>query len=779
MAAEKTAIVVDPKAAGDAASKDAKLDFNPDCVGELVEGTKLIKLKGSNGKVRRHFRLKPNYQSIVYEGSTAGCYAFPRSVDVSRVREVRKGYSTDNFNRREKSEKFRKKFPEDRCFSIVLHNGRIMDLVARDKASCHTWTSTLEQLVNQHAKADRETKINGWLRWHFDAADKNVDSYLNLSETITLLHNMNIKARSPAEVRLLFDIAEPTTHPSNNIPVLDYAGFQRLYRLISGRPEIKDIFEEFLSDKSQYLWTLGDLTRFLVERQKEKDVTKETCEALIVGFEPVKENKEAWKLSLDGLVNLLNSPKFLLFDPKRSVVCQDMGNPLTDYFIASSHNSYLMDGQIAGTSSIEAYIACLLKGCRCVEIDCWDGDDGDPIITHGNTMTTSIRFEDVVKVIAEYGFKTSEYPVILSLENHCSIVQQDIMAAYLHTHLKDQLFAGPVGKKALSPNELKNKVLIKAKKLPEEVKEDAEVASDTESPDEVDETVKVTSTPEMKVEEVVEKASKSKETIKLSKRLSDCVFLKATKFGGFANNKNGKYFECSSVSESKIVALLERQRKDIIEHCQRQLVRVYPAATRLSSSNFNALPILEAGCQIVALNYQNLNKNTDAYNALFMDNGGCGYLLKPEFMRIHGWDVDLFEASRRPWMLTVRIISGQRLPKPLGSPHKDVVDPYVTVEVIGREVDEKKMRSAVVKNNGFNPYWNEKMDFRVNYPEMAVLRMKVKDQDNTSHNPTIGQYSIPFSCIQEGFRHVQLLDREDQPLELASIFLEITKLVVP
>lgn len=88
------------------------------------------------------------------------------------------------------------------------------------------------------------------------------------------------------------------------------------------------------------------------------------------------------------------------------------------------------------------------------------------------------------------------FPVILSIENHCSVQQQRKIAQYLKAIFRDKLDLSSVdtgdSKQLPSPQSLRGKILVKGKKLPYHLGDDAEEGdvSDEDSADEIEDECK-------------------------------------------------------------------------------------------------------------------------------------------------------------------------------------------------------------------------------------------------------------------------------------------------
>uniref|UniRef100_A0A158R571 Phosphoinositide phospholipase C n=1 Tax=Syphacia muris TaxID=451379 RepID=A0A158R571_9BILA len=194
---------------------------------------------------------------------------------------------------------------------------------------------------------------------------------------------------------------------------------------------------------------------------------------LIQEHEPDPYCRSKQQMTFEGFVRFLNDPRNFAFVPEETEIeCDTFNQPLSHYYISSSHNTYLTGHQLKGESSAEMYRQILLTGCRCVELDCWDGDDGFPQIFHGHTLTSKIFLRQVLDVIKKSAFTTSSFPVILSLENHCSLQQQAKMAQMIQNYLGDKLVTNFLfesdfidNPKLPTPYQLQYRILIKNKKM--------------------------------------------------------------------------------------------------------------------------------------------------------------------------------------------------------------------------------------------------------------------------------------------------------------------------
>ncbi|XP_019748145.1 1-phosphatidylinositol 4,5-bisphosphate phosphodiesterase delta-3-A-like [Hippocampus comes] len=432
----------------------------------------------------------------------------------------------------------------------------------------------------------------------------------------------------------------------------------------------------------------------------------------------------------NGFTMYMLSKENSVFDPEHVRVYQNMKQPLAHYFISSSHNTYLTKDQLTGESGVEPYIRAL---------------------NHA-----------------------SPYPLILSLENHCSVEQQAVMARHLKSILGDKLLTKPVGgldpNTLPSPEDLKGKILVKGKKEKPAMREGTSSSSDLSSSD--DEVNQAESSTHNR------KKDDKPAAPQMSSELSELVvYTRSVHFKSFQHAAKSPPSDMSSFSESEALRHVKDSGMYFVRHNSHHLSRVYPSGQRLQSSNYNPQEMWNGGCQLVALNFQTPGEQMDLNRGKFMQNGQCGYILKPPFMcqpyttfnpeNVGGGP------GHAPVLFTVKVISAQQLPKQEKKKPTAIVDPHVWVEIHGVTIDNNKKKTHHIQNNGFNPQWDCTFNFTIHAPGLALVRFLVEDHDYTSSNDFLGQYTLPFTSLRTGYRHVRLLKQDGSSLSPSSLFIHV------
>uniref|UniRef100_A0A8C5QGH8 1-phosphatidylinositol 4,5-bisphosphate phosphodiesterase gamma n=1 Tax=Leptobrachium leishanense TaxID=445787 RepID=A0A8C5QGH8_9ANUR len=372
-------------------------------------------------------------------------------LDISEIKEIRPGKNTKDFERGKPA-----RLKEDFCFTVFYGSQFVLN------------TLSLEGKTG----ATNPTIPRAYITHNYDTGDAPLS---HLSRLKTILPMVNFKVGS---LRSLKDKLMEIDVPKDD---LSFEHFHLFYKKLMFDQQ-KSILDEFRKDSSVFILGsvdrpnasavhLHDFQRFLLHEQQEsaaQDLNKVRERMTKFVDDTMRETAEPF-LYVDEFLTYLFSKENSIWDEKFDEICvQEMNNPLSHYWIASSHNTYLTGDQLRSESSAEAYVRCLRMGCRCIELDCWDGPDGKPIIYHGWTRTTKIKFDDVVQAIRDHAFVTSEYPVILSIEEHCSVEQQRYMAKVFKEVFGDLLLTKPIEASAdqlPSPTQLKEKIIIKHKKL--------------------------------------------------------------------------------------------------------------------------------------------------------------------------------------------------------------------------------------------------------------------------------------------------------------------------
>ncbi|XP_063040749.1 1-phosphatidylinositol 4,5-bisphosphate phosphodiesterase beta-1 [Engraulis encrasicolus] len=595
---------------------------------------------------------------------------------------------------------------------------------------------------------------------------------------------------------------------NDSIPLEDFTSdaYKVFLSNICPRPEINQIFTEQGAKGRNYM-TIEQMMDFINFKQRDPRLNEilypplkpDQVQQLMERFEPNPEILQKGQISLEGFSRYLINEENGVIPPEKLDQSEDMTFPLSHYFINSSHNTYLSAGQLAGNSSVEMYRQVLLSGCRCVELDCWKGRtaEEEPVITHGFTMTSEISFKEVIEAIAECAFKTSPFPVILSFENHVdSPKQQAKMAEYCKSIFGDALLTETLEKYPLehgvplpSPMDLMGKILIKnkkshhkpsdgsgKKKLSEQVSNtnsDSSSTAEPSSPSNVSLPVEVEAESEEEDDDDDDPTKGAVEDeVVATEEMSNLVnYIQPTKFNSFeASKKNNRSYQMSSFVETKALEQLTKSPVEFVEYNKLQLSRIYPKGTRVDSSNYMPQVFWNAGCQLVALNFQTIDLSMQLNLFMYEYNGKSGYRLKPEFMRRHDKAFDPFTETTVDGIvantLSIKIISGQFLTD-------KKVGVYVEIDMFGIPVDtrRKALRTKTSQNNAVNPVWDEEpiVFKKVVLPTLAVLRLAAFEEGGKF----IGHRIIPVSAIRPGYRYIGLRSEKNQNLTLPTVFVYI------
>ncbi|NXJ43494.1 PLCD4 phosphodiesterase, partial [Ciconia maguari] len=744
----------------------------------MQQGTLMRKVKSKSWKKQRYFKLQDDCMTIWYQSKRTG--KIESAFSISDVETVREGHQSEVL------QSLAEEFPPERCFTIVFYGRRgNLDLIAGSAEEAQCWIQGLRQLIEPRSFPLTSALVSRtWIRDWFQKADKNKDGRMNFKEVQRLLKMMNVDMNEDHALRL-FQAADKSESGT-----LEGEEFVLFYKALTQREEVLSLFQDFSEDGKKL--TLLELVDFLRQEQLEDEGTEELAMELIDKYEPSETARARHALSADGFLMYLCSPEGSIFNPRHRVLWQDMSQPLCHYFISSSHNTYLIEDQIRGQSSIEGYIRALKRGCRCLEVDCWDGPNGEPMVYHGHTFTSKIPFREVVstlgKVVSpcpaepegQQGRALLPYPLLGAARAGGAGSQQCGVLGDSRSHGGDGHPRVPTSP-STTPQELKHKILLKGKKIGR--LEDMLDGPGDEAPDVSDDDNGAEAEEERRRVKVGGPGwgpsawQKDKES--LAQALSDCVvYCKNVSFRGFQEARShSRPSEISSLAEAKARKLIRDAGNEFVRHNAWQLTRIYPSGMRTDSSNYSPQEMWNVGCQIVALNFQTAGTEMDLCDGLFSQNGRCGYVLKPPFMRDEETLFNPSDPGSRegpgPITLTIQVISGQQLPKVANSKDGAIIDPLVRVEIHGVPADQARQETKYIENNGFNPRWDETLQFQLHVPELALVRFVVEDYDKTSRNDFVGQFTLAFANIKPGYRHIHLLSKDGTSIPPSSLFVHI------
>ncbi|XP_051138210.1 phosphoinositide phospholipase C 2-like [Andrographis paniculata] len=558
--------------------------------------------------------------------------------------------------------------------------------------------------------------------------------------------------------------------------------FRRRFRLAAAEaPE--DVKEMFKKYSENGVMSAEKLREFMVEVQHEESATVEEAQAVLDSSKHIFHRRG---FSLEAFFKYLFGDNNPPLDPKLGVH-HDMNAPLSHYFIFTGHNSYLTGNQLSSDCSDVPIVEALQKGVRVIELDIWPNSTNDDIdVLHGRTLTTPVSLIKCLKSIKEHAFVASEYPVVITLEDHLTRDLQTKVAEMIHQTFGEVLFAPDSGslKEFPSPESLKRRVIISTKPPKEYLTaKDAEVKKN-DSKKEKDSSEEAAWGSEIKSfknrsdddqgddldeEDDEDDGDDPKVELNAAPEYKRLIAIHAGKGKGGMEEwlkVDPNKVRRLSLSEQELEKAIVAYAKNIVRFTQRNILRIYPKGIRFDSSNYNPLVGWAHGAQMVAFNMQGYGRSLWLMQGMFKANGSCGYVKKPDIL-LKGDDSlnDVFDPNLPmpiKTRLKVTVYMGEGWYNDFKHTHFDAYSPpdfYVRVGIAGIPADTVMKKTKTLEDNWI-PCWNEEFVFPLHVPELALLRIEVHEYDMSEKDDFAGQTCLPVIELRKGIRAVPLHSRK-------------------
>uniref|UniRef100_A0A162AIV1 Phosphoinositide phospholipase C n=1 Tax=Daucus carota subsp. sativus TaxID=79200 RepID=A0A162AIV1_DAUCS len=515
------------------------------------------------------------------------------------------------------------------------------------------------------------------------------------------------------------------------------------------------------------------LLRFLVEFQGQADCTLSHAQDIM---------KQLHHLSDPNFLSINDFCYFLVNEqlnpPISHQIHQDMDSPLSHYFIYTGHNSYLTGNQLSSDCSDAPIIEALQNGVRVIELDIWPNSSGDDVnVLHGRTLTTPVKLLKCLSSIKEHAFVASEYPVVITLEDHLTPELQAKVADMVTQTFGEALFVpDSEGIKQLkSPNSMKKRFIISTKPPKEYLQAKKVDKDETNSPQKVKDgdegawgkeltSLKLGTTRDKVDPDKVRRLSLSEPELEKAVAthgkaiVSDYGRGKHTKVAFFewpnylpgdSQVHPAEYIE--GVPEGYTFRLVELQSTDCLDTwssdgCIQYAGRASPGLARITTRRSFG---------------KGYGRSLWLMHGMFRANGGCGYIKKPDFLLKAGPDNEIFDpetALPPKTKLKVTLYTGEGWYNDFKDTHYDSYSPpdfYARIGIAGVEADTV-MKKTKTQEDTWIPNWNEEFEFPLTIPELALLRVEVHEYDMSEKDDFGGQTCLPVSELRSGIRAVPL-----------------------